>query len=98
MVSKSAKFKWFSILARENPRKYFQSRWYLFWKDCYVLVEWLWGADVTAGDARVPGGASRQLTLLEDQREQGEERVSEKQDYLWAGESERWDRVSENRR
>ena len=51
---------------------------HLFWKDCYVLVKGLWWADVPARDARVPGGASRQLALLEDQREQGEERVPEK--------------------
>ena len=53
----------------ENARNY------LFWKDCNIFVEWLRGADVAAGHAGVPRRAGRQLALLEDEGQQGEQRV-----------------------
>lgn len=46
---------------------------YLFTEYRDVLVKGLGGADVAPRNARVTGGARRQLALLEDQRQEGEE-------------------------
>lgn len=48
---------------------------HLFAEDSDILIEGLGGADVPAGDPGVAGGAGRQLALLEDQRQQGEQGV-----------------------
>ena len=46
---------------------------YLFGKNCDVFVERFWGANVATGYCRVSRGAGRQLALLEDQGQQGEQ-------------------------
>lgn len=52
---------------------------YLFTEYRDVLVKGLGGADVAPRYAGVAGGARRQLALLEDQRQEGKEGMSETQ-------------------
>ena len=46
-------------------------------EDAYVFVEGLGRANVAPCDSGLPGGAGGQLTLFEDERQEGEEWVSE---------------------
>lgn len=48
---------------------------HLFGKDGDVLVEGFGGADVAASHPRLPRRACGEFTLLEDQRQKGEQRV-----------------------
>ena len=49
----------------------------LFGKNLDVFIEGLTGADIGAGHAWFTRGARGQLTLFEDQVQQGEQRVTE---------------------
>lgn len=49
----------------------------LFGENCDVLVEGFGGADVAAGDGRVPRRAGGQLALLEDKGEERKEWMPE---------------------
>ena len=49
----------------------------LFGENCDVLVEGFGGADVAAGDGRVPRRAGGQLALLEDEGEERKEWMPE---------------------
>jgi len=51
---------------------------YLIGEDAYILVERLGRTDVAAGDSRLSRSTSRQLALLEDERQQREQWMPEK--------------------
>lgn len=52
---------------------------YLFTEYRDILVKGLGGADVAPRNARIAGGARRQLALLEDQSQEGKEGMPVKQ-------------------